>query len=57
MQCNLTVAGAGPTTTRALIDHLALRADLEASSVRVQPRFDGGITLSDHDGVVVEVGQ
>lgn len=53
----LTVVTAGASCEgRRLIDHVAVAGDLAGRSVRTIPRADGAGRLSDHDGVVAELG-
>ncbi|MEZ5381574.1 MAG: endonuclease/exonuclease/phosphatase family protein [Microthrixaceae bacterium] len=42
-------------TEPRLIDHIAHTADLDASHLTIIPGRDGGRSLSDHDGVVVQL--
>ena len=49
----LVTAGVREDIGRQLIDHVAVSAQLVAEDVRCWPKHDGGVRLSDHDGVAV----
>lgn len=51
----IVTAGAVPGVDRPLIDHIALGPGLECEAVRAWPNDDGGVRMSDHDGVLAEV--
>ena len=48
--------GEFPEIGRQLIDHVFLSGDLKTSNVEVINRIQGGKQISDHDGVVVDIG-
>ena len=51
----IATAGHDPELDRQSIDHLAHSRELRAVSVTAFGRFDDGLKLSDHNGVVVEL--
>jgi hypothetical protein len=53
----VVTAGAVPGLDRLLIDHLAISSELSAPVVEGFEKEDEEGGLSDHDGVVVEVGR
>lgn len=51
----IATAGHNPDLDKQLIDHLAHSRELKPLSVKAFRRFDDGLKLSDHNGVVVEL--
>jgi endonuclease/exonuclease/phosphatase family metal-dependent hydrolase len=51
----IATAGQQPGLDKQLIDHVAHSREMKPVSVRAFSRFDGGLKLSDHNGVVVEL--
>jgi hypothetical protein len=53
----IATGGQEPLVDKPLIDHLAHSGEFQAKSVSVFSRFDDELEMTDHDGVVVELGR